>query len=126
MLSFSNFAGREDSPKKMKQACEIFKKNYPDVNIDGEMQADTAVNPNIVKYIFPFSTMKKGANILIFPNLDSGNIAYKLVQQLGEGEVVGPLLMGVKKPVNVVQQTGTVDDVVNTIVLTVLRMQSST
>ena len=124
LLSFTNFTAKEANPKKMKTALEIFKKNHPDVTIDGEMQADTAVNPNIVKYIFPSSIMKKGANILIFPNLDAGNIAYKLVQQLGEGEVIGPLLMGVKKPVDVVQRTGTVDDVANTIVFTLLKIQS--
>ena len=122
MLSFTNFTAKEQNPKKMKKALEIFKSKYPDVNIDGEMQADTAVNPNIVKYIFPFSSMKKGANILIFPSLDSGNIAYKLVQQLGEGEVIGPLLMGVQGPVDVVQRTGTEDDVIHTIVFTLLKI----
>ena len=124
LLSFSNFEGVEESPKKMKEALHLFKKRYPHVNIDGEMQADTALNPAIVENIFPFSALKKGANILIFPNLDSGNMAYKLVQQLGEGEVIGPLLMGMKKPANVVQQTGTVDDVINTIFLTALRVQT--
>ena len=88
------------------------------------MQADTAVNPDIVKRIFPFCEIKNGANILVFPNLDAGNIAYKLVQQLGGGEVIGPFLMGVKKAANVLQRTGTVDDVFNSIVMTALEAQA--
>ena len=88
------------------------------------MQADTAVNPDIVEDIFPFCSIKGGANVLIFPNLDSGNIAYKLVQQLGSGEVLGPFLLGVSKPVNIVQLTGTTEEVANTIVMTCLKVQA--
>ena len=124
MLSFSNFTGRKDNPKKMNQATKLVKKWYPDWIVDGEMQADTAVNPNIVKNIFPFCKIKSGANVLIFPNLDSGNIAYKLVQQLGSGEVLGPFLMGVKKPANIVQRTGTTEEVTNIIVMTCLKIQA--
>ena len=124
MLSFSNFSARLDNPKKMKEAVRIVKERYPDLIVDGEMQADTAVNPDIVDRIFPFCEIKGGANILIFPNLDAGNIAYKLLQQLGGGEVLGPFLMGVKKPANVLQRTCTVDDIVNTMVLTALESQA--
>ena len=124
MLSFSNFTGRQENPKKMKQAVELVKKWYPDLLIDGEVQADTAVSPHIVKNIFPFCKIQDGANVLIFPNLDSGNIAYKLVQQLGSGEVLGPFLMGVKKPANVVQRTGTTEEVSNVIVMTCLKIQA--
>ncbi len=124
MLSYSNFTGRGESPAKMKRAAELVRQERPDLMIDGEMQADTAVNARIKERIFPFSTLEGGANILIFPNLDAGNIAYKLVQQLGGGEVVGPFLLGVKKPANVVQRTGNVDDVFNTIVLTALQCQA--
>ena len=124
MLSFSNFTGRQENPKKMREAAKLVRKWYPDWIVDGEMQADTAVNPDIVKNIFPFSQIQKGANVLIFPNLDSGNIAYKLVQQLGSGEVLGPFLMGVRKPANVVQRTGTTEDVANTIVMTCLKVQA--
>ena len=108
----------------MKEAVRIVKERYPDLIVDGEMQADTAVNPDIVERIFPFCEIKGGANILIFPNLDAGNIAYKLLQQLGGGEVLGPFLMGVKKPANVLQRTCTVDDIVNTMVLTALESQA--
>jgi len=124
MLSFSNFTGKQENPKKMREAAQLVKNWYPDWLVDGEMQADTAVNQDIVKNIFPFCHIKDGANVLIFPNLDSGNIAYKLVQQLGAGEVLGPFLMGVKKPANVVQRTGSTEDLANTIVMTCLKIQS--
>ncbi|MGE0764387.1 MAG: NADP-dependent malic enzyme [Bdellovibrionales bacterium] len=124
MLSFTNFAGRKASPQKMQEAVRLVKERHPKMIVDGEMQADTAVNAEIVERIFPFCEIKGGANILIFPNLDAGNIAYKLVQQLGGGEVLGPFLMGVKKPANVLQRTCTVDDIVNTIVLTAMEAQA--
>ena len=108
----------------MRQAAELVKKWYPDWIVDGEVQADTAVNPDIVKNIFPFCKIQQGANVLIFPNLDAGNIAYKLVQQLGAGEVLGPFLMGVRQPANVIQRTGTTEDVANTIVMTCLKVQA--
>ena len=123
-LSFSNFTGRRESPRKMREATLLVKKWYPDWIVEGEMQADTALNPNIVKNIFPFCQIKEGANVLIFPNLDSSNIAYKLVQQLGEGEVLGPFLMGVKQPANVVQRTGVTEDILNTIIMTCLKVQA--
>ncbi len=124
MLSYTNFRSIGENPKKMREAAEIVRKNYPHYIVDGEMQADTAVNPEIVERIFPFCEIKNGANILIFPNLDSGNIGYKLVQQLGKGEVLGPFLMGVQKPANVMQRTCTVEDIVNTTALTALQAQA--
>jgi malate dehydrogenase (oxaloacetate-decarboxylating)(NADP+) len=124
MLSYSNFAARQDTPKKMREAARIVRERYANIVVDGEMQADTAVNPEIVERIFPFCEIKGGANVLIFPTLDAGNISYKLVQQLGGGEVLGPFLMGVKKPANVLQRTCTVDDIINTIVLTALECQA--
>ncbi len=124
MLSFTNFVGKEKSPRKMHQAAQLVKERFPDLIVDGEMQADTAVNPSIVERIFPFCDIKGGANILIFPNLDAGNIAYKLVQQLAGGEVLGPFIMGVNKPANVLQRTCTVDDIVNTMVITALEAQA--
>ncbi len=124
MLSYTNFSSRGDTPRKMKEAADIVKKHYPHYIIDGEMQADTAVSPEIVERIFPFCEVKGGANILVFPNLDAGNISYKLVQQLGGAEVIGPFLMGVKRPANVLQRTCTVDDIVNTVALTALEAQA--
>lgn len=124
MLSFTNFSGQQANPKKMQEAARLVKQRHPDLIVDGEMQADTAVNPEIVERIFSFCDIKGGANILIFPTLDAGNIGYKLVQQLGGGEVLGPFLMGVKKPANVLQRTCTVDDIVNTMVITALEAQA--
>ncbi len=124
MLSFTNFTGEFASPKKMKEAARLVRENHPELIVDGEMQADTAVSSDIMKRIFSFSEIKGGANILIFPNLDSGNIAYKLIQQLSGGEMMGPFLLGVKKPANVLQRTCTVNDIVNTIVLTSLEAQA--
>lgn len=123
MLSFSNFSSQHDNPKKMKEAVEFMKKNYPEIKVDGEMQADTALNPEIISELFPFSSIKNGANILIFPNLDAGNIAYKMVQQLGKGEVLGPFLMGIRRPANVLQRTCGVNDIVNTVALTAVQVQ---
>jgi malate dehydrogenase (oxaloacetate-decarboxylating)(NADP+) len=124
MLSYTNFTAATASPQKMRRAAELVKEMHPEVIVDGEMQADTAVSPDIMKRIFPFSHIKNGANVLIFPNLDAGNIAYKLVQQLSGGEVLGPFLLGTKKPANVLQRTCTVNDIVNTIVLTSLQAQA--
>lgn len=124
MLSYTNFTSVKANPKKMQEAAKIVKQRHPDLIVDGEMQADTAVNPDIVERIFPFCDVKGGANILIFPTMEAGNIAYKLVQQLGGSEVLGPFLMGVKKPANVLQRTCTVDDIVNTMVITALEAQA--
>jgi len=124
MLSYTNFTSKEASPRKMAEAARLVKTAHPEYIVDGEMQADTAVNPRVVDSIFPFCEIKDGANILMFPSLDSGNIAYKLLQQLGGGEVIGPFLIGVNKPAHVVQRTGVVDDIFNTAALTALQAQA--
>lgn len=124
MLSYTNFTGDSASPRKMRQAVEVLKKKHPDLIVDGEMQADTAVSADIVERIFPFCEIKGGANILIFPNLDASNISYKLIQQIGGGEVLGPFILGINKPANVLQRTCTVNDVINTIALTALEAQA--
>ena len=127
MLSFLNFTDKKnppDTPLKMKTAVQLVKKWKPELKVEGEIQADIAVNEELSSELFPQFTFKKGANVLIFPNLDSGNIAYKLVQQLGPGEVLGPLLLGIREPVNVVQRTCTVEDIINTLVLTTLKVHA--
>ncbi len=123
MLSYSNFAGKHASPQKMKKAAEIVKDRFPHLIVDGEMQADTAVDPTIIHEQFDFSELKKGANILIFPDLNSGNIAYKLLQRLGHAEVIGPFLMGLRKPAHTLQRSCSVNDIVNTVALTALQTQ---
>ena len=77
------------------------------------MQADTAVVAEIIEKDFPFSVLKGGANVLIFPSLEAGNIAYKLLQRLTDATVIGPILMGMKKPVHVIQRGDTVNDIIN-------------
>jgi malate dehydrogenase (oxaloacetate-decarboxylating)(NADP+) len=123
MLSFSNFSGANGTPVKMKKAAEIVRKLRPDLLVEGDMQADTAVNSEIQNRIFPFSELKGDANVLIFPNLESANISYKLLQQLGRVEVVGPFLLGIRRAANVLQRTTTEDTIFNSVVLTALEAQ---
>jgi malate dehydrogenase (oxaloacetate-decarboxylating)(NADP+) len=123
MLSFSNFSGAEGTPAKMKKAAEIAKKLRPDLQIDGDMQADTAVNAEIQNRIFPFSELKGDANILVFPNLESANISYKLLQQIGKVEVLGPFLLGARRAANVLQRTTTVETIFSSVVITALESQ---
>jgi malate dehydrogenase (oxaloacetate-decarboxylating)(NADP+) len=114
MLSFSNF-GSAPYPQsnKVAAATKIVKQLRPDLIIDGEMQADTAVVAERLESEFPFSVLKGGANVLIFPTLEAGNIAYKLFQRLTDATVIGPILMGMKKPVHVIQRGDTVQDIIN-------------
>jgi malate dehydrogenase (oxaloacetate-decarboxylating)(NADP+) len=114
MLSFSNF-GSAPYPQSIKvaNAVKIVRDKHPELIIDGEMQADTAVVPERLEKDFPFSVIKGGANVLIFPSLEAGNIAYKLLQRLTDATVIGPILMGMNKPVHVLQRGDTVDDIIN-------------
>lgn len=121
MLSYSNFTGDAGVPAKMKLAMDLVARQNLDVIVDGEMQADTAVNPDIMESIFPFCKIKNGANILVFPNLESGNISYKLLQQLGGGEVLGPFVMGLRRPANIVPRASTVEEIYNSIAMTALQ-----
>jgi malate dehydrogenase (oxaloacetate-decarboxylating)(NADP+) len=114
MISFSNFGSvRHPLVDKVKRAVEIVRHRTPDLLIDGEMQADTAVTPQLVEENFPFCRIKEGANVLIFPDLQSANAAYKLLQRLGGAEAIGPILMGMRKSVHVLQHGMTVRDIVN-------------
>ncbi len=104
LLSYSNFGSvRGDLSAKMQKAVRLIHEMDPTLEVDGEMQADTAVTPEILQKIYPFSDLKSRANLLIFPDLQSGNIAYKLVQRLGGAEIIGPLLVGMEKPVQILQ-----------------------
>ncbi len=114
MLSFSNFGStKHPRSEKIKLAVELVKAKDPNLMIDGEMQADTAVTPEILEREFPFSTLKGGANVLIFPSLNSANVAYKLMGRIGEADLIGPILMGMAKPVHVLQRGAEVADIVN-------------
>ena len=125
MLSFSNF-GSTPHPlaTKMRKAVELVRDRDPDLMIDGEMNADLAVVPHMVKENYPFSMLDQPANVLIFPDLTSGNIAYKLLQRLGGAEAIGPILMGMSKPVHLLQVgSSEVKDVVNMTAIAVVDAQ---
>lgn len=114
MLSFSNFGSApHPNSNKVASAVKMVKQKRPELIIDGEMQADTAVVPERIEQEFPFSSLKGGANVLIFPNLEAGNIAYKLMQRLTDATVIGPILIGMNKPVHVLQRGDTVRDIIN-------------
>jgi len=125
MLSFSNF-GSVNHPQtlKVKRAVEIVKERAPDLIVEGEMQADTAVVPELLEG-FTFSKLNTTANILIFPDLNSGNICYKLLHHLGGAEAIGPILMGMNKPVHVLQRGDSVDDIVKMAALAVVDAQTA-
>ncbi|WP_158825281.1 NADP-dependent malic enzyme [Mucilaginibacter lacusdianchii] len=125
MLSYSNFGSNEgEVPEKTRQAVSILHQLYPDMVIDGEMQANFAMNRDLLADNFPFSTLNgKPANTLIFPNLESGNIAYKLLQEVGGAEAVGPILLGMKKPVHILQLGSSVREIVNMITIAVVDAQ---
>jgi len=114
MLSFSNFGStRHPLTEKVRRATELVKQAHPEMMIDGEMMADTALVPEILEEDYPFSTLKGGANVLIFPDLGSANIAYKLMLRIGGAEALGPILVGMSKPVHVLQRGATVEEIVN-------------
>lgn len=114
MLSFSNF-GSVDHPfaRKVRTATEIVKQRAPDLTVDGEMQLITALDGQIRSDYFPFSDLEKDANVLIFPDLQSGNLAMHLLYTMGEAVVVGPVLMGTRMPAHLIQYNSSVEDLVN-------------
>jgi len=121
MLSYSDFGEDRGYPDvdKVRHAVSILRATDPELIVDGEMQADTAVNSQRADSVFPFSQIAGDANVLIFPNLAAGNIAYKLLRELGGASAVGPILVGLPHPVNALALGATVDDVVNMAAITV-------
>ena len=114
MLSFSNFgSSKHPYALKMKKATSLVKQQPPDLIVDGEIQANMALDPELIADQHPFSLLKGDANVLIFPDLQSGNISYKLLNKLGGAEALGPILMGMNKPVHVLQRGDDVADIVN-------------
>ena len=126
MLSYSNFGSNEgEDAVKMREAVTHLHKHYPDLVVDGEVQANFAVNKELVSDFFPFSMLADGkANTLIFPNLSSGNIAYKLVKEMSQFEAIGPVLLGMKRPVHVLQIGSSVREILNMITLGVIDVQN--
>jgi malate dehydrogenase (oxaloacetate-decarboxylating)(NADP+) len=126
MLSFSNFGStRHPQCEKMRRATELVKQRDPSLMVDGEMMADTALSPEALERDYPFSTLKGGANVLIFPDLASANIAYKLLMKVGGAEAIGPILMGMSKPVYVLQRGAEVEDVVHITAIAVVDAQET-
>jgi len=126
MLSFSSF-GSVDHPicTKVRKAIELLKYADPSLIVDGEIAADHAVSPEIIEQQYPFSALKGGANVLIFPDLASANIATKLLAKIGDGEIIGPILMGMSHSVHVLQRTATVEEIVNVTVIAVVAAQEN-
>jgi len=126
LLSYSNF-GSNDGPTsiKVREAVKLLHQNHPSLVVDGELQANFALNSDLLKSNFPFSTLNgEAANTLIFPNLESGNIAYKMLQEVGNAEAVGPILLGMNKPVHVLQLDSSVREIVNMVTIAVVDAQS--
>ena len=125
MLSFSNFgSSNSESSKKIRDAVSYIHRHFPHVVIDGELQADFALNPEMLAKEFPFSKLNgKKVNVLIFPNLESANITYKLLKQLDDAESIGPIILGFKKPVHILQLGASVDEMVNMAAVAVVDAQ---
>jgi malate dehydrogenase (oxaloacetate-decarboxylating)(NADP+) len=115
MVSFSNFgSSNNESAKKIREAVAYLHKYYPDLIVDGEVQADFALNPEMLKSKFPFSKLKsKKVNVLIFPNLDAANITYKLMKELNKSDSIGPIMLGLDKPVHIFQLGASVEEMVS-------------
>jgi malate dehydrogenase (oxaloacetate-decarboxylating)(NADP+) len=114
MLSFSNFGStKHPFAEKMRMAAELLKRSHPEIMVEGEMMADLAVDPKLLQDEYPFSALKGGANVLVFPDLGSANIAYKLMLRIGGAEGLGPILMGLCKPVHILQRGATVEEIIN-------------
>jgi len=125
MVSFSNFGSSQDpSAVKVREAVSFLHKNYPDIIVDGEIQADFALNPDMLADKFPFSKLRgKKVNVMIFPNLESGNITYKLLKELNKTVSIGPIIMGLEKAVHIVQLGASVEEMVNMAAVAVVDAQ---
>ena len=125
LLSYSNFGStRTEGSSKMAKATVLLKERNPNLIVDGEIQGDFALDTEKTASIFPFSELaEKQANTLIFPNLESGNLAYKLIQEVAEADSIGPVLVGMKKPVHILQLGCTVREIINMVTLSVVDAQ---
>ena len=124
MISFSNFGStKHPDAERVAEAVQILKKRRPDLAVEGEMQADTAVTPEIAAEDYAWSVIQGDANVLVFPNLDAANAAYKLLWRLAGAEVIGPILQGLSRPVHVLQRGVDVNDIVNMAAIAVLDAQ---
>lgn len=128
MLSYSNFGAYKGkgSPLRVKEAVKILHEIQPDLIVDGEMQANYALNGKLRNKRYPFNKLGDAdANTLIFPNLSSGNVTYKVLQSLGTAEAIGPILMGMKKPVHILQRDSSVREIINMVAIAVIDAQAA-
>jgi malate dehydrogenase (oxaloacetate-decarboxylating)(NADP+) len=124
MLSFSNFGSTpHPQAEKVRKAVELVRRADPTLMVDGEMMADTAVVPEFIEETYPFSSLRGGANVLVFPDLTSANTSYKLLARIGGAETIGPILMGMSKPVHVLQRGAEVEEIVNMAAIAVVDAQ---
>jgi malate dehydrogenase (oxaloacetate-decarboxylating)(NADP+) len=125
MISYSNFgSSNHDKASKVADAVNYLHKTYPDLIVDGELQTDFALNAERLQAIFPFSKLAgKKVNTLVFPNLDSANITYKLLKELNKVDSIGPIMMGMNKPVHIIQLDASVDEMVNMTAIAVIDAQ---
>ncbi|MFO7563641.1 MAG: NADP-dependent malic enzyme [Enhygromyxa sp.] len=124
MLGYSNFGsagGR--TTDKVARATALLSARRPDLQVEGEIQANVALDYNLQRHSYPFTRLEGAANVLIFPNLEAGNVAYKLIRELGDVPAVGPVLLGMAKPISVLERDCTVDAIVHMIALTVVQAQ---
>jgi malate dehydrogenase (oxaloacetate-decarboxylating)(NADP+) len=127
MLSFSNFGSvRHPQAEKVADAVRLLRQRAPHLEVDGEMQADTAFDQEILSARYPFSALRSPANVLIFPTLSAGNIAYKLLARLGGATAIGPILVGMQRPVHVLEQGADVEEIVNMAAVAVIDAQERT
>lgn len=126
LISYSNFGSNEgESPNKIRDAVTILHKKYPAMVVDGEVQGNFAMNAELLKNNYPFSNLVgEPANTLIFPNLEAGNAAYKILQEIGDSEAVGPILLGLNKSVHILQLDSSVREIVNMVTIAVVDAQS--
>jgi malate dehydrogenase (oxaloacetate-decarboxylating)(NADP+) len=124
LLSYSSYgSARGASPARMREAVRLIRQRRPDLEVDGEVQAHVALDADVRRTEFPFSTLSEDANVFVFPSLDAANISHQLLQRLGGSENIGPVLLGMQRPVNILQMGCSVQSVVNLAGLTALRAQ---
>ena len=125
MTSYSNFGSSEHiNASKVREAVSYLHRHFPELDVDGELQTDFALNDEMLREKFPFSKLVgKKVNALIFPNLDAANITYKLLKELHEADSIGPIMMGMRKPVHILQLGASVDEIVNMTAVAVIDAQ---
>ena len=125
MLSYSTYgSAKSELVEKMQTATKLVKEKAPDLQVDGELQLDAAIVPSVAALKCPESTVAGHANVLVFPDLNAGNIGYKLVQRFANAEAYGPVLQGIRKPVNDLSRGCSAEDVVGVIAITSVQAQA--